>query len=119
MILNKFKLSLFYHFSIQVLAHRGQHWTLLQNASRTLWNCAHTALLRAFTSDPNGEDGLLTIAELRSLVWKPFHMAADCLLDMMVQLQVDLDNQAAKVRILFNITTFLARLGFGVMQGMV
>ncbi len=29
-----------------MLAHRGQHWTLLQNATRTLWNVAHTVLLR-------------------------------------------------------------------------
>ncbi|XP_046336681.2 cilia- and flagella-associated protein 54-like isoform X2 [Haliotis rufescens] len=81
------------------LAHRGQHWTLLQNAARALWNCAHTALLRAFTANQGGQDaGLLTIDVLRSLVWSPLHMAAECLLDMMVHLQVDLDHQSFKAK---------------------
>ena len=69
----------------QVLAHRGQHWTLLQNAARALWNCTHTALLRTY-SDENAVS-LLNLETLRKLCWEPFYMAADCLLDMMVQLQ--------------------------------
>ena len=47
------------------------------------------------------DNGLLTIDELRSLAWKPLHMAADCVLDMMAQLQVDLQAQADRVNILF------------------
>ena len=47
----------------------------------------------------NDEDnGLLTIDELRSLAWKPLHMATDCVLDMMTQLQVDLQAQADRVK---------------------
>jgi len=80
-----------------VLAHRGQHWTMLQNGCRSLWNCAHTALLRAFTPTPNNDDGLLTIDELRALVWHPFYTAADCVLDMLTLFQKELETQAAKV----------------------
>lgn len=83
-----------------MLAHRGQYWTLLQNAARALWNSAHTALLRAYTPTLSDEDnGLLTIDEIRSKAWKPLHVAADCLLDMMTQLQFDLQAQTAKVRV--------------------
>ncbi|XP_038069719.1 cilia- and flagella-associated protein 54-like [Patiria miniata] len=68
-----------------VLAHRGSHWTLLQNASRALWNCAHTALLHTFASGHT--NGLLSVEALRAVVWRPFYTAVDCLLDMMVFLQ--------------------------------
>ncbi|XP_069141650.1 cilia- and flagella-associated protein 54-like isoform X4 [Argopecten irradians] len=78
------------------LAHRGQHWTLLQNACRSLWNCAHTALLRAFSPNANVDDGLLSIDQLRGLVWRPFYMAADCVLDMLAQFQLDLEAHANK-----------------------
>ncbi|XP_063397833.1 cilia- and flagella-associated protein 54-like isoform X1 [Mytilus trossulus] len=81
-----------------VLAHRGQHWTLLQNSCRALWNCAHTALLRAVSSQPGGEEGLVTIDELRGLVWMPMYMAADSILDMMVQFQNVLEAQAFKAK---------------------
>lgn len=83
---------------IQVLAHRGGYWALLQNGARALWNSVHTALLRAYTPTLVDEDnGLLTIDEIRSMAWKPLHVAADCMLDMMAQLQVDLQAQTAKV----------------------
>ncbi len=81
--------------SLQVLAHRGSHWTLLQNACRAMWNCAHTALLQSFA---NGHtDGLMSVEELRRIVWKPFFMAVDCLLDMMLHLQNEAE-KAKKVR---------------------
>ena len=72
-----------YHF--QVLAHRGRHWILLQNACRALWNCTHTALLRTHSC---GADTLLDVDTLRELSWHAFYMAADCLLDMLLHLQV-------------------------------
>ena len=75
----------------QVLAHRGSHWSLLQNACRALWNCAHTALLHTFASGHT--NGLLSVEALRSLVWKPFYFAVDCLLDMMVCLQNEAETQ--------------------------
>jgi len=90
----------------QVLAHRGGFWALLQNAARALWNSVHTALLRAYTPAMCEEDnGLLTIDEIRSIAWKPLHVAADCILDMMAQLQADLQAQTAKVPVYVH-TTF-------------
>ena len=85
-------------FIFKVLAHRGRYWTLLQNSARALWNCCHTALLRVYTPTLDDDNSLLTIDELRSLAWKPLHMAADCMLDMMSQLQVDLQAQADRVK---------------------
>ena len=60
-----------------------------------MWNCAHTALLRAIGS----EDGLLSVDNLRAIVWLPMYTAADCLLDMLVHLQSDLEKHAEKVRV--------------------
>ncbi|XP_056000170.1 cilia- and flagella-associated protein 54-like isoform X4 [Ostrea edulis] len=77
-----------------ILAHRGQHWTLLQNSCRTMWNCAHTALLRAI----GPEDGLLSVDNLRAIVWFPMYTAADCTLDMLVHLQTDLEKHAEKAK---------------------
>nr|XP_034306398.1 cilia- and flagella-associated protein 54 isoform X5 [Crassostrea gigas] len=77
-----------------ILAHRGQHWTLLQNSCRTMWNCAHTALLRAI----GPEDGLLSVDNLRAIVWFPMYTASDCLLDMLVHLQSDLEKHAEKAK---------------------
>ena len=74
-----------YFLFLKVLAHRGQHWTLLQNAARALWNCTHTALLRTYAEE--NTISLLDLETLRGLSWKPFYVAADCLLDMLVQLQ--------------------------------
>ena len=81
----------------QVLAHRGQHWTLLQNACRALWNCAHTALMRAHSPDKHGTESFLDVATLRALLWQPFYVAADCLLDMLVQLQGQQQTRRSKV----------------------
>ncbi|XP_077980140.1 cilia- and flagella-associated protein 54-like [Glandiceps talaboti] len=81
-----------------VLAHRGHHWTLLQNACRSLWNCAHTALLRAFASNTGAGSGIITTDQLRQIVWKPFYRAADCLLDMMVYLQTEEEKRAKRRR---------------------
>ncbi|XP_067928992.1 cilia- and flagella-associated protein 54-like [Watersipora subatra] len=78
-----------------VLSHRGQHWTLLQNAVRVLWNCVHTALIRAYTTDPAAKTGLLTNSTLRSLVLVPLSMACDHWLDMMFHLQ---SQEEAKAR---------------------
>lgn len=58
-----------------------------------MWNCAHTALLRAI----GPEDGLLSVDNLRAIVWFPMYTAADCTLDMLVHLQTDLEKHAEKV----------------------
>ncbi|XP_064604908.1 cilia- and flagella-associated protein 54-like isoform X2 [Liolophura sinensis] len=83
-----------------VLAHRGRHWTLLQNASRALWNCIHTAMLRAYTPTTSSQDaGLVSMDILRALMWEPLSMASLCILDMITQLQGDLETQAKKAKI--------------------
>lgn len=82
-----------------VLAHRGKHWTLLQNGARALWNCLHTAMLRALTLAPEGQEpGLLTMARLGELAWHPVYMATDCLLDMLFIQETDQRQQAAKAK---------------------
>ena len=81
-----------------MLAHRGQHWTLLQNGARALWNCLHTAMLRALTLIPEGEEpGLLSMGSLNDLAWQPLHMATDCLLDMLAFQETEFKHQADKV----------------------
>ncbi|XP_078673131.1 cilia- and flagella-associated protein 54-like isoform X2 [Branchiostoma floridae x Branchiostoma belcheri] len=72
-----------------VLSERGRHWSLLQNACRSLWNCAHTALLRAYNPSQAGgaSQGLLSIEDWRGLVWRPFYLASDALLDMLLEIQ--------------------------------
>lgn len=79
---------------LQILAHRGEHWTLLQNAVRALWNCAHTALIRAFTNDPASKTGLLTSNSLRSVLWFPMAMACEHWLDMMFHIRSQLQAKA-------------------------
>ncbi|XP_064633928.1 cilia- and flagella-associated protein 54-like isoform X3 [Lineus longissimus] len=80
-----------------VLAHRGQHWTLLQNSCRALWNCAHTALLRACIST-NNPGGMVTAGDLREMAWLPFYTAADCLLDMLSQLLTEINSEINRAR---------------------
>ena len=77
-----------------MLAHRGQHWTLLQNGARVLWNGLHTVLSRAVTRDAEEEPGLITMETFRSLAWQPLHVAADCLLDMLFRLENELPSGA-------------------------
>uniref|UniRef100_H3B554 Cilia and flagella associated protein 54 n=1 Tax=Latimeria chalumnae TaxID=7897 RepID=H3B554_LATCH len=66
-----------------VLAHRGGHWTLLQNACHCLWNSFNLLSIdilcageRALTSD---------LINLTS--WLPFYLASDAIIDMIMQLQ--------------------------------
>lgn len=88
-----------WHHLLKVLAHRGQYWTLLQNSARALWNCLHTAMQRAVTLAPEGQDqpGLLTVARLNEVVWHPVHMATDCLLDMLFLLESEQKQYTIKV----------------------
>ncbi|XP_043823641.1 cilia- and flagella-associated protein 54 [Dromiciops gliroides] len=70
-----------------VLAHRGGYWTLLQNASRVLWNYALEVQMllkqaHAFSRTfPVSKDAILCTFVL------PFHLASEALLDMLVDLQ--------------------------------
>ncbi|XP_071960070.1 cilia- and flagella-associated protein 54-like [Antedon mediterranea] len=77
-----------------VLAHRGQHWTLLQNAARAMWNCGHTALLYSFAGGYSS--GIFSVEAIRSIVCQPFFVAADCILDMLNVLQNDSRSKSKK-----------------------
>lgn len=68
----------------KVLAHRGRHWTLLQNACRNMWNCAQLAMVASHAPDKDGGD-VLDVADLRMVLCRPLYVAADCLLDMLLQ----------------------------------
>ncbi|KAM8978137.1 cilia- and flagella-associated protein 54 isoform 4-T4 [Sarcophilus harrisii] len=70
-----------------VLAHRGGYWTLLQNASRILWNYTLEVQMlfqqtHAFSrSFPVSKDALLCTFVL------PYYLTSEALLDMLVELQ--------------------------------
>uniref|UniRef100_A0A8C3F4F5 Cilia and flagella associated protein 54 n=1 Tax=Chrysemys picta bellii TaxID=8478 RepID=A0A8C3F4F5_CHRPI len=70
-----------------VLAHRGGHWTLLQNTCRELWNYSQEALSVAKHS--HSLQGLFPITRnfLISTIWLPFYLASDTILDMIIELQ--------------------------------
>ena len=87
-----------------MLAHRGQHWTLLQNACCALWNCAHTALTRAISPSKSGQS-FIEVETLRALACDPFYMAITCLMDMYVQIQAEADSK--KVSTDFYITCLM------------
>ncbi|XP_069766069.1 cilia- and flagella-associated protein 54 [Narcine bancroftii] len=77
----------FLHFrKAVVLAHRGGHWTALQNACRLLWNCAHIAMMYITGMDSTKED-VLNLDNVKLIFCQPFNFAALNLLDMVVHLQ--------------------------------
>ncbi|XP_029453389.1 cilia- and flagella-associated protein 54 [Rhinatrema bivittatum] len=65
-----------------VLAHRGSHWTLLQNVCRELWNITlETQLISRHGAFH------LTMDLLNRTIWLPFFLASDMIMDMIVTLQ--------------------------------
>ncbi|XP_056430458.1 cilia- and flagella-associated protein 54 [Hyla sarda] len=70
-----------------VLAHRGGHWTLLQNAGRVLWNLVLE--IQLITKQFDAKKGFFPIRKdhLNNEIWMPFFFAADTILDMLVILQ--------------------------------
>ncbi|KAF7248511.1 Cilia- and flagella-associated protein 54 [Varanus komodoensis] len=70
-----------------VFAHRGGHWTLLQNACRELWN--HTQELQSIIKYTISfhEPFPITKEVFLNTVWLPYFVASDMLLDMIVDLQ--------------------------------
>ncbi|XP_067998988.1 cilia- and flagella-associated protein 54 [Melanerpes formicivorus] len=70
-----------------VLAHRGGYWTLLQNACRELWNYAQEFQLLANHSHFHPEALPITRDLLRNTIWLPFYLAADTIIDMIIELQ--------------------------------
>ncbi|CAH2277598.1 Hypothetical predicted protein [Pelobates cultripes] len=77
-----------------VLAHRGGHWTLLQNACRCLWNL--TLELQLAMKKMNVPKVAFPINQelLNEETWRSFYSASDMLLNMLVILQ---DSGAIKV----------------------
>ncbi|KAM6425269.1 LOW QUALITY PROTEIN: cilia- and flagella-associated protein 54 [Rhynochetos jubatus] len=70
-----------------VLAHRGGHWTLLQNACRELWNYTQELQLIANHSHSHMDAFPITRGFLMNTVWLPFYLASDMIIDMIAELQ--------------------------------
>nr|XP_009672883.1 PREDICTED: putative uncharacterized protein C12orf63 [Struthio camelus australis] len=70
-----------------VLAHRGGHWTLLQNACRELWNYTQEAQSIAKHSHSHSGAFPITRGFVRDTVWLPFYLASDMIIDMITELQ--------------------------------
>ncbi|XP_027535729.1 cilia- and flagella-associated protein 54 [Neopelma chrysocephalum] len=70
-----------------ILAHRGGHWTLLQNACRELWNYMQELQLIANHSHSHRDTFPITWSFLRNTIWLPFYLASDMMIDMITELQ--------------------------------
>ncbi|KAM9388154.1 cilia- and flagella-associated protein 54 [Phaethornis superciliosus] len=70
-----------------VLAHRGGHWTLLQNACRELWNYAQELQFMANYPHSHTDAFPITTSFLRNTIWLPFYLASDMIIDMVTELQ--------------------------------
>ncbi|XP_073476369.1 cilia- and flagella-associated protein 54 isoform X3 [Aquarana catesbeiana] len=70
-----------------VLAHRGGHWTLLQNVCRVLWNLVLELQVTAKGFDATKGFFPITRDLLNSVIWIPFYFSADSVLDMILVLQ--------------------------------
>ncbi|KAM7056788.1 cilia- and flagella-associated protein 54 [Acridotheres tristis] len=80
--------SIFLHLKrAMVLAHRGGHWTLLQNACRELWNYTQEFQLIANQSHSRMDAFPITWDFLWSTIWLPFYFASDMIIDMIIDLQ--------------------------------
>ncbi|XP_053799690.1 cilia- and flagella-associated protein 54 isoform X3 [Vidua chalybeata] len=80
--------SIFLHLKrAVVLAHRGGHWTLLQNACRELWNYTQEFQLIANQSHSHMDAFPITWDFLCSTIWLPFYFASDMIIDMIIDLQ--------------------------------
>ncbi|XP_072255112.1 cilia- and flagella-associated protein 54 [Pyxicephalus adspersus] len=80
--------KVFYHLKkAMVLAHRGGHWTLLQNVCRVLWNLVLELQVTAKEFDATVGFFPITRDLLNREIWEPLYYAADLVLDMVVVLQ--------------------------------
>uniref|UniRef100_A0A8C6J0C5 Uncharacterized protein n=1 Tax=Melopsittacus undulatus TaxID=13146 RepID=A0A8C6J0C5_MELUD len=70
-----------------VLAHRGGHWTLLQNACRELWNYTQELQFIANCLHSQMDTFPVTRDFLRNTIWFPFYLASDMIIDMITELQ--------------------------------
>ncbi|XP_068047777.1 cilia- and flagella-associated protein 54 isoform X1 [Anomalospiza imberbis] len=87
LLLNHFT-NIFLHLKrAVVLAHRGGHWTLLQNACRELWNYTQEFQLIANQSHFHMDAFPITWDFLCNTIWLPFYFASDMIIDMIIDLQ--------------------------------
>ena len=63
-----------------VLAHRGEQWTLLQNACRALWNTINTLVTARIGVEGSEEEGERVVY---GLACKPLYFAASALTDLL------------------------------------
>ena len=71
-----------------VLASRGKHWTLLQNAARSLWNTINT-LLSSASSRLEGEKREIVLGAVYGLALQPLCMAARALIELLEVFDAD------------------------------
>nr|XP_039269408.1 cilia- and flagella-associated protein 54-like [Styela clava] len=82
-IMETFKICMLSFRRGLVLAHRGKHWTLLQNITRSLMSCISVVLEQSV----NVHEPVMTMQDFRQLVWFPLTLASDFILDMLVCMQ--------------------------------
>ncbi|XP_039214094.1 cilia- and flagella-associated protein 54 isoform X2 [Crotalus tigris] len=86
-VLEHFTKTFLYFRRAVVVAHRGRHWTLLQNACRDLWN--YTREIQKIIKDSASFHAPFPVNKeiFLKTIWLPYYMASDTLLDMIVELQ--------------------------------
>jgi len=77
---------------LKVLAHRGRHWTLLQNVSREMWNALQLARVISHIPDKTDGGDVVSADELKWVLCRPLYVMADCLLDMLAQTEDQLND---------------------------
>ena len=63
-----------------MLAHRGEQWTLVQNACRALWNTINTLVTAREGVEGSEEEGERVVY---GLACKPLYFAASALTDLL------------------------------------
>ncbi|XP_026548471.1 cilia- and flagella-associated protein 54 [Notechis scutatus] len=86
-VLEHFTKTFLYFRRAVVVAHRGRHWTLLQNACRDLWN--YTREIQIIIKHSGSFHAPFPVNKeiFLKTIWLPYYLASDTLLDMIVELQ--------------------------------
>ncbi|XP_034258808.1 LOW QUALITY PROTEIN: cilia- and flagella-associated protein 54 [Pantherophis guttatus] len=86
-VLEHFTKTFLYFRRAVVIAHRGRHWTLLQNACRDLWN--YTREIQMIIKHSGSFHAPFPVNKeiFLKTIWLPYYMASDTLLDLIVELQ--------------------------------
>ncbi|KAG8137993.1 hypothetical protein E2320_003927 [Naja naja] len=86
-VLEHFTKTFLYFRRAVVVAHRGHHWTLLQNACRDLWNYTREIQIIIKHSGSFHTPFPVNKEIFLKTIWLPYYLASDTLLDMIVELQ--------------------------------